>query len=90
MNANIEKAIFDIEKVNGLMYAIENSCLDLQVEPESQKQFNHGVGAFYALWDAINKVSEDIEKLSGDEMVVDAIYAVNDVNRQKQLLAHTN
>lgn len=35
--------------------------------------------AFYALWDAVRKVVDDLEKLDGDESVVDAIYAVNDV-----------
>ena len=83
MNKNIERAALDISKVDSLMYIIENSCLDLEVMPDSRKRYEYGVGAFYALWDAIRKVSDDIEKLSGDEMVVDAIYAVNDVNRQK-------
>lgn len=85
MNTNIEKAIVDLQKVDGIMYAIENSCLDLDVMPESQKQLSYGVGAFYSLWDAIHKVAEDLEKLSCDEMVVDAIYAVNDVQRQKRI-----
>lgn len=83
MNANIEKAIFDLDKVDALMYAIENSCLDLEVMPGSMEKFNRGTGAFYALWDAIHKVAEDLDRLAGDETVIDAVYAVNDVKRRK-------
>lgn len=83
MNANIERAIADIDKVDALMYAIENACLDLEVMPESKKRYDRGVGAFYALWDAVHKVADDLDKLSQDELVVDAIYAVNDVKRTR-------
>lgn len=83
MNANIKKAVFDIEKVDGIMYAIENSCLDLEVMPESKERYNQGVAVFYALWDAIRNVSDDIERIADDEKVVDAIYAVNDVRSRK-------
>lgn len=38
--------------------------------------------AFYAIWDAIRKVSDDLDRLAGDCRVVDAIYAVNDVRRR--------
>lgn len=85
MNSNIEKAIFDIEKVDAIMYAIENSCLDLEVMPDSKEKFNRGVGAFYALWDAIRAVAKDIDKLAEDEKVVDVIYAVNDVRKKRTL-----
>ena len=85
MNKNIERAVSDINKVEALMFAIENSCLDLEVIPQSKTKYEQGVGVFYALWDAIRKVETDLERLSGDEMVVDAIYAVNDVKRRKDL-----
>ena len=88
MNKNIENAILDLDKVDGIMYAIENSYLDIEVSPESMNHFNHGVSTFYALWDAIHKVAEDLERLSSDEMVVDAIYAVNDIQRQKRILTY--
>ena len=63
MNEKIEKAIFDLEKVDALMYAIENSCLDLDVFPGSKKAYDKGVVAFYALWDAIDRVADDLETL---------------------------
>lgn len=40
------------------------------------------VNMFYALWDAIQKVADNLDRLSGDARVVDAIYAVNDVRRR--------
>lgn len=83
MNVNLEKAILDLDKVDALMYAIENSFLDLEVLPESKVKFDRGTSAFYALWDAIHKVSDDLDKLAGDETVIDAVYAVNDVRRKK-------
>lgn len=41
---------------------------------------------FYALWDVIQKVADDLGRLSGDARVVDAIYAVNDVRRRTSTL----
>ena len=83
MNSNLRRAIEDLDKVDALMYVIEKSCLNLEVYEESQRDYDRGTGAFYALWDAINKVAEDLDRLTSDEMVIDAIYAVNDVKRQK-------
>lgn len=90
MNTNLTKALDDLYKVEALMYAIERSCLDSSVMPESQQKFNYGTGAFYALWDAIRKVGEDLDLLAGDETVVDAIYAVNDAKRQARPLKKEN
>ncbi len=86
MNKNLDKAIFDIGKAEALMFAIEHSFLDLCCSPEEQEKYNRGTSAFYALWDAIKLVADDLDKLSGDMLVVDAIYAVNDVQRRKSTL----
>ena len=86
MNAKIQKAIFDIDKVDALMFAIEGSCLSLEVSPESMRQYDRGTGAFYALWDAIRKVADDLDELAADETVIDVVYAVNDVKRRASSL----
>ena len=84
MNKNICKAMQDIEKVDAIMFAIENTYLDIEVVPVEAAKADRAVNAFYALWDAVNQVKEDIERISGDETVIDTIYAVNDVCRRKQ------
>lgn len=85
MNKNLDNAILDIAKVEALMYAIEAAFLTIDVAPDQLKKADRAVNAFYALWDEIDKVSEDIDLLFGDETVVDAIYAVNDVKRHRTL-----
>lgn len=83
MNKNLNKSLFDIEKVNAVMYAIEATYLGIEVVPEELEKADKAVHAFYALWDCIKQVQNDLEILAGDETVVDAIYAVNDVKRKK-------
>ena len=83
MNAKLEKAMYDIEKVDALMYAIENSYLDLEVPSHEAAKLDGLVSAFYALWDEISQVAADINDVIEEGKVVDAIYAVNDVRRAK-------
>ena len=77
MNRNVERAQLDIAKVDALMRAIENTYLDLEVLPEEYERYKDGVSAFYALWDSIKKVDEDIDRVSKDARVVDVIEAIN-------------
>lgn len=85
MNRNLNDAMFDIAKVDAIMYAIEKAYLDFEVEPEDREWMDRGAYMFYALWDAIQKVADDLDRLSGDARVVDAIYAANDVRRRSTL-----
>nr|DAU07488.1 MAG TPA: hypothetical protein [Caudoviricetes sp.] len=78
MNRNLNEAILDIAKADALMYAIENTYLDADDDHDDKEFRNRKTGAFYAVWDAIHKVEEDLDKLSGDCTVVDAIRAVNE------------
>ena len=78
MNKNLENAIFDMEKVNGLMHVIESSLTTLEVAPEVFDQYTSSTYAFYALWDSIEKVREDLDKLRGDAKVVDVIRAAKE------------
>lgn len=63
MNKEVSKARDDINKVDALMFAIENTYLDYTVAPEEKKRYNRGAEVFYLLWDAIQQVSDDIESL---------------------------
>lgn len=66
MNKKLIDAIFDIEKAESLMYAIENTYLDLDVVEEEIERKKRGVAAFYALWDCITQAKADLEKASCD------------------------
>lgn len=86
MNRNLDKAIFDIGKVDALMRSMERLCLDFEVPPEEQERLDTAAYTFYAIWDEIRMVSDDLERLAGDARVVDAIYAANDVRKRNGTL----
>lgn len=77
MNRNLQEAIFNLGKVQTLMESIEQLYLDLEVVPEDEDKADKGVFAFYALWDEIKNLETSLDRLSGDESVLDAIYAIN-------------
>lgn len=77
MNRNLQEAIFNLGKVQTLMESIERLYLDLEVVPEDEDKADRGVFAFYALWDEIKNLETSLDRLSGDESVLDAIYAIN-------------
>lgn len=85
MNAKLQKTIFDMEKVKAMMFAVE-PYLTMDSIAEEHEMVDRGGYLFYALWDAINLVAEDLDRLSGDCLVVDAIYAVNDVRQRASTL----
>lgn len=84
MNKNLNDAIFEIEKAESIMYAIEKCYLDLDVVEEERELQNRGCAAFYAAWDCIRRTKEDLDKLSGDCLVVDAILAVSEAHDKKE------
>lgn len=77
MNKYLDEAILDIAKVDAIMYAIDQTYME---DTESRRQY-----LFYAMWDAVQRVRENLDRLAEDQKVVDAIYAVNDVRKQRTL-----
>ena len=73
MNKNLEDALFDIAKVDAIMQSIEAAYLDVAVKDYERKC--KGEFAFYALWDAVRRVADDLERLAGDSRVVDVLRA---------------
>ena len=65
-----------------ILYSVENSYLDIEVEPQERERADMAVAMFYVLKDAVDRLSVDLANLEGDCRVVDAIYAANDVRRQ--------
>lgn len=85
MNKHLEDAAFEIAKVDALMFAIEKTYLDLDVMPHDKERQDRGTYAFYALWDSIRRVAAELDSLSGDARVVDAIYAARDARNESTL-----
>lgn len=82
MNRHLNAAILNTEKVKAILLSVENSYLDIEVEPHERGRADMAVAMFYVLKDAVDRLSEDLTQLEGDCRVVDAIYAANDVRRQ--------
>lgn len=83
MNKNLENALSDICKADGVMYAIENTYLDIEVYDDQVEKAMKAESTFYALWDIIKNVQDSLERLAGDEKVVNVIYAVNKVRENE-------
>lgn len=75
MNKNVERAQLDIEKVDAVMKAIENTYLDLEVVPDEAEKYDNAVTAFYVLWDLLGQVREDINRLTKDLRIIDVVEA---------------
>lgn len=83
MNTVLNEALLDIEKAKAVMYAYEKAYLDIEVEPEDREKADYAISMFYVLKDIIEGLSDKLDRLDGNCRVVDAIYAANDVRREK-------
>ena len=84
MNKNLNEAIFDIEKADAIMYAIEATYLDLDVVKEELELKNRSDAAFYALWDYIRKARADLDKLYNDYETLEAIKVVSEIQSAEE------
>ena len=75
MNAHFDNATEQIGRASAILYAIDETFME---DADSKLQ-----RLVYAVWDAVKTADAELGLLAGDKMVVDAIYAVNDVRRQK-------
>ena len=82
MNRNLNEAVFSVGKVDALMSAIENCCLDIEAVPEERENSELLGYLFYVLWDEIRKLSGDLERLCEDCQIVDVIYAAKESRRK--------
>lgn len=64
-----------LQGANAILYAVDEVFME---DADSKLQ-----RLLYAVWDAVKTADAELELLAGDKMVVDAIYAVNDVRRRK-------
>ena len=75
MNVHFDAAAEQIARANAILFAIDATFME---DTDSKLQ-----RLFYAAWDAIKTADSELELLAGDQLVVDAIYAVNDARRRK-------
>lgn len=76
MNRNIERTENDLRKVEALMYAYENTYLDVAPEEEDFELNDNRQYAFLAILDALARVADDLDKLAADARIVDVIQAI--------------
>lgn len=70
MNKNLTEAIFDCNKADALMYAIEAAYIVMGDSAEGKlDKIDRAEHAFYALWDAIHKVQDDLECMAAENVV---------------------
>lgn len=80
MNRNLERAIEDIRKTEALMFAYEQTYLDVESDIESFETTENRQYAFYAIVDFIKTVSKDIDRLTEDTRIVDVVEAIARTN----------
>lgn len=56
MNRNLNEAIFDIAKVEAIMFAFENTYLELDVAPADRARADMATDAIYAVNDVRRRV----------------------------------
>lgn len=75
MNRNLMSAVGAVRKADALLYAFEKTYLDNVGSDCDGELANRATYAFYAIWDAVREASENLDRLEGDERVVDVILA---------------
>lgn len=66
MNKYLIKAFQDIEKADAIMYAIESAYLTAEGGKNDIQKANRAANAFYALWDIIKHVQNDLEEAENE------------------------
>lgn len=77
MKTIYSEAVFEINKVDSLLYAFERTYLGLEVEPDCRELADKGAYTFYAIWDAIHHAQELLQKMEEEGQVIDAIDAAS-------------
>lgn len=72
MNMNLIDAISNVGKIDALMYAIERSFFDIEVNPADMKKADRAMNVFYATWEIIDSLSANLEQLEKDERAAKA------------------
>lgn len=76
MNRNLERAVNDLRKVDALMFAYENTYLDLDTTENDYELIDNRNYAFLAIQDAIALVADDLDRLASDARIVEVVQAI--------------
>lgn len=72
MNMNLIDAISNVGKIDALMYAIERSFFDIEVNPADMKKADRAMNVFYATWGIVDSLAANLEQLEKDERAAKA------------------
>lgn len=64
MNLDLNNVCSQIMGIDGLMYSMANSYLDMEVSENDYEKFNHFVSTFYALWDMVRELSDTVDEIA--------------------------
>lgn len=77
MNKNLTNAAMKATQMKALLVAIEDSMAKVEVLNETLNDMDAAMNLLYLAEEVMNGLSMDIEKLQGDEKVVDVISALH-------------
>lgn len=77
MNRNLADAAMKATQMKALLGAIEDSMAKVEVLNETLEEMDAAMNLLYLAEDVMNGLNADIEKLQGDEKVVDVITALH-------------
>lgn len=77
MNKNLTNAAMKATQMKALLVAIEDSMAKVEVLNETLDDMDAAMNLLYLAEEVMNGLSMDIEKLQGDEKVVDVISALH-------------
>lgn len=77
MNKNLTNAAMKATQMKALLVAIEDSMAKVEVLNETLDDMDVAMNLLYLAEEVMNGLSMDIEKLQGDEKVVDVISALH-------------
>ena len=66
MNMNLIDAISNVGKIDALMYAIERSFFDIEVNPADMKKADRAMNVFYATWGIVEQLEKDERAAKAD------------------------
>jgi predicted ATP-dependent serine protease len=73
MNRNLTNAATKSAQMKSLLVAMENSMMKIEVLSDSLSDMDTAMNLLYLAEEVMTELSDDIEKIQGDEKVVDVI-----------------
>lgn len=78
MNKYLNEAMFELNKADALLAAIEGMYMDFEIAPEEMEKANRRDCTFYCLWDAVRKATDMLEEYAAECRIVNVLTAVQE------------